>query len=286
MKITALAPWFGSKRNLAPEIVRELGPHKAYWEPFCGSMAALFAKPKCRLETVNDLHGDLINLARVVREPVAAKELYDRARFVFCADEELRLADSVVRNVPPGDADSVDRALQYLIVCWQGRNGECGLSQTERAKSLCIRWTNNGGAPGTRWHGAVRSIGAWHRRLETVTITKRCGFEMLEKIADEPDGAIYVDPPYIDKSDSYLHDFKPDDHKRLAELLGRFRRARVVVSYYSHPIVDGLYAGWTQRRIEVAKATAHSSARGENTKKAIEVLLINGPSYTTERQLF
>src|ERR1044072_5384193 len=38
MKISALAPWYGSKRTLAPEIVRQLGEHRAYWEPFCGSM--------------------------------------------------------------------------------------------------------------------------------------------------------------------------------------------------------------------------------------------------------
>ena len=39
-KNTALAPWFGSKRNLAPTIAEELGPHCCYFEPFCGSVAA------------------------------------------------------------------------------------------------------------------------------------------------------------------------------------------------------------------------------------------------------
>lgn len=37
MKIKALAPWFGAKRNLAPVIVGLLGEHRIYWEPFCGS---------------------------------------------------------------------------------------------------------------------------------------------------------------------------------------------------------------------------------------------------------
>lgn len=32
MKIKAIAPWFGGKRNLAPQIVRLLGRHRAYWE--------------------------------------------------------------------------------------------------------------------------------------------------------------------------------------------------------------------------------------------------------------
>jgi hypothetical protein len=44
MPIKALAPWFGGKRNLAPLIVAELGEHRCYWEPFCGSMAGL---PSC-----------------------------------------------------------------------------------------------------------------------------------------------------------------------------------------------------------------------------------------------
>ena len=42
-KIKAIAPWFGGKRSMAPMIADVLGDHRAYWEPFCGSMAVLFA---------------------------------------------------------------------------------------------------------------------------------------------------------------------------------------------------------------------------------------------------
>jgi hypothetical protein len=49
----------------------------------------------------------------------------------------------------------------------------------------------------------------------------------------------------------------------------------VVVSYYDHPELDRLYAGWSKRRIEVSKATAHQGRRGENAAKAMEVLLTN-----------
>jgi DNA adenine methylase len=78
MKITAIAPWFGSKRTLAPEIIRQLGPHSAYWEPFCGSMAVLLAKEPSAMETVCDLHGDLTNLAWVLQDEPSAIQLYDR----------------------------------------------------------------------------------------------------------------------------------------------------------------------------------------------------------------
>ena len=43
--IKAIVPSFGGKRTLAPQIVAELGEHRAYWEPFCGSMAVLIAIP-------------------------------------------------------------------------------------------------------------------------------------------------------------------------------------------------------------------------------------------------
>ncbi len=78
MKIKALAPWFGSKRKLAPSIVKLMGEHRVYWEPFCGSMAVLLAKPPCEMETVNDLHGDLINLAKVIQDKELGFQLYDK----------------------------------------------------------------------------------------------------------------------------------------------------------------------------------------------------------------
>lgn len=279
MQISAIAPWFGSKRIMAAEIVRQLGPHNAYWEPFCGSMAVLLSKPACRLETANELHGDLINLARVVRDDDLSIALYRRARLVLCSDEELRTADKEIRGRECPESPDVTRALAFLVTSWQGRNGECGLSHTGRAKSLCVRWTNNGGAPATRWHGAVRSIAAWHRRLCKVTILRRDGFEVLKKIADEADAAIYLDPPYLIKSDRYVHDFTDADHQRLADAVCRFRRARVVVSYYDHPRLAELYPGWTRLDCSRVKHLGNLSPLKPVGKRiAPEVLLINGPA--------
>lgn len=98
MPIKALAPWFGSKRTLAPRIVAELGKHRAYWEPFCGSMAVLLAKPESSHETVNDLHGDLVNLIRVVQCPTRGPALYRRLRRVVLHDA-IRYVNGVARKV-------------------------------------------------------------------------------------------------------------------------------------------------------------------------------------------
>jgi len=292
MKIKAIAPWFGGKRNLAPLIVAELGDHRAYWEPFCGSMAVLMAKPKCAMETVNDLHAGLVNFARVIRDPQRGPKLYRMLRRTLMTEEFFQDADWIVRNAECDrwyekllnaldwpEADSIEAAYNYFLVSWLGRSGAAG-TPASRKGTYCCRYTQNGGHAATRFNSAISSIPAWRRRLANVTILNREGLEIIERIDDADGTAIYCDPPYLVKGSSYLHDFDQPDHDRLASLLARFRKARVVVSYYDHPKLAELYSRWTRVEIEVSKAMSHAGNRGANQTKATEVLLINGPSYT------
>jgi DNA adenine methylase len=280
-KITAIAPWFGSKRQIAPHIVARLGPHAAYFEPFCGSMAVLLAKPPSRMETVNDLHGNLINMARCIRDPALGPKLYRSARRIIASDDELGYFDDRCRFETPPAPESIDfdRALAFFISSWMGRNGEVGLSKSERGRDLSVRWGAGGGDCSTRFHAAVSSIPVWRRRLRDVLILNRDGFEILEKINDKSDAAIYCDPPYLVKSDRYLHDFGEgfmgdDDHARLAGLLRRFKNARIIVSYYEHPRLAELYPGW--EKIDLTRNRNLASVSGSNgIKKAPEVLLVN-----------
>lgn len=283
MKITALAPWFGSKRNLAPAIVTELGPHRAYWEPFCGSMAVLLAKEPATMETVNDLHGDLINLARIVRDPVKGPMLYRRLRRVMMAKAMHTDAADVIRY-DITQPDDVSRAEAYFIASWMGRNGVAGSRSYNFG--YCTRYTKNGGHAATRFANAVESIPAWRRRLRRVNILNQDAFTLIERVEDADGVVMYIDSPYIVKGAKYVHDFEAEDHQRLAHALSRFRRTRVVVSYYEHPRLVEMYAGWTKRTFDVSKAMASQGKRDkENDIRALEVLLINGPSLVEPDQL-
>lgn len=275
MKITAIAPWFGGKRTLAPTIVKELGKHSAYWEPFCGSLAVLLGKPPSSHETVNDLNRDLINLARVIADPDTVGDFYLRLSQVFF-DEQRRaesLASLEILDLPP-----LERAFHYFIVNWFGRNGFSGTVGADKS-SFAVRWTPNGGHGGQRFASAVDSIPAWHDRLRRATILNRDAFELIEKIDDHPRVAIYCDPPYLVKNAKYIHDFSNSDHERLAKLLSRFKQARVVVSYYRDPMLDVLYPTWTHRDCTRSKGLHNAGKRGQEGTEAPEVLIINGPSY-------
>jgi DNA adenine methylase len=277
--IGSLAPWYGAKRTMAPEIVRALGPHHSYWEPFCGSMAVLLGKPPSRTEVVNDLHGDLVNLARVIQSPTLGPKLYRSLRRVLASEALFRDALlSVCADGPPPPDGRLDwhRAHQYFVASWQGMNGVAGTSAFNT--NFARRFSSLGGDGGARFVGAVRSIPAWRRRLERVQVLSSDGIGLCEKIEDREGTVIYADPPYLVKGAAYLHDFAADDHGRLAEVLNRFRRTRVVVSYYTHPRLADLYPAWHTRRIDVAKSLVNPGRRGRaGATKAPEVLLSNLP---------
>ncbi len=296
MAITALAPWFGSKRNLSGAILEELGEHRVYWEPMCGSMAVLLSKSPCVMETANDMHGDLVNLARVVACPARGPQLFERLSRTLMAEPLFAESAAVINSADTVDDVDPDRAFHYFVVAWLGRNGVAGTSSYNH--HFCVRYTANGGHAAKRWRSAIDSMPAWHDRLRNVTILRRDAFELLPRIEDKAGTAIYVDPPYFTKGSYYLHDFgmvskasqdgqkAKARHEQLAEELRRFKKARVVLSYYDHPLLDELYPSFGKRRIEVSKALAHQGRRGSNDTKAVEVLLTNGPSYVAaeERQ--
>lgn len=278
---------------MATTIIAELGDHRVYWEPFCGSLAVLFGKPACTMETVNDLHGDLINLARVLKDRNTAEDLYVRLAGVIFHEDLFHEAAERVRSRDKGEpapgVPDVARAEDYLFVSWFGRNGVAGTSGYN--SNFCVRYTANGGHAATRWRSVVGSIPEWHERLRFVTILNRDAFGLLDRIDDAPGTVIYCDPPYLLKGANYAHDFKSDDHDRLAAALRRFTLTRVVVSYYEHPRLAHLYPPdrWSRRTIEVTKALVNQGMRdGTGATKATEVLLANAPllGIAAERSLF
>lgn len=287
-RINRLVPWYGAQRHLAREIVRELGRHAAYWEPFCGSMAVLLTKRPALVETANDLHGDLVTLAMVLASE-RWMEFYQRVVRILPAEalyDACLLTILAERLNPPGRPEDVRgehvaRAAAYFVVGWLGYHRSAGLRPY--LAHMPIQWAPTNGSHVNKFRSAVERIPAWHRRLARVTILRRDAMELLERIPDRQGVAVYVDPPYLRATRSrggactYLHDMADEAHPHLAELLSRFRLARVVVSYAWHPDLAGFYPGWTVRFLR-----ARRNVRGNQN----DVLLLNGPSYAGQHTMF
>ena len=102
--MNAVIKYPGAKWSLAHWIIGHFPPHHSYLEPFFGSGAILFTKPRSNIETVNDLDSDIVNLfywireeperlARLIHWTPYAREVYDRAfEMQYAETEPLRRA--------------------------------------------------------------------------------------------------------------------------------------------------------------------------------------------------
>ncbi len=251
--------------------------------------------------------------------------LYRRVRRLWVHEDLHTEAKEVLAasgcDVPAeGEGGDLERAEAFFASMWMGMNGSGGTNLHNC--HICVRWTPGGGAGGRRYANAADEVRSWRKRMRSTTILRRCAVEILGRIEDESGVAIYVDSPYISKGFAYTHDdtarpasvddaewteavawgreFLADTdledrkltaervawHRCLAARNGRFKKARVVVSYYPHPLLDELYPAdrWTRVTQEVSKALAAQGQRSANDVKATELLLINGPSYTQKRE--
>lgn len=58
--------WRGGKTKLRPTIINCMPPHIAFIEVFCGSATVFFGKPPSKIEIINDISQDLVNLMKVI----------------------------------------------------------------------------------------------------------------------------------------------------------------------------------------------------------------------------
>lgn len=276
MKVKAVSPWYGSNRTLAANVGAALKGYKWVGIPLAGGMAELryVSAPSV---VVSDKHAHVINLATVVAcedlkdklkarldatpfHPLALKAAQERCRFW-----EAEVPRLLQEGRPLG---YLDWAYDYFLASWMGRNGRAG-TKGEFDSGLSVRWDGGGGDSATRLRNATHSLDEWCAIMRGCTFVCEDCFDMLDKVNDFDDCAVYLDPPFPETGDDYKHGFTLDDHKRLAAKLNTFTRCRVVVRYYDHPLVRKLYPkrAWTWNRF--VGRTANPNGVGD------ELLLVN-----------
>lgn len=115
MTIPRILHYPGSKWSMADWIISHMPEHQTYLEPFFGSGAVLFSKQRSRLETVNDIDGEIVNLFRVIRE--RPDELAHAIRWTPHSRQEYYESYELA-------ADALERARRLVVRLWQGRGGK------------------------------------------------------------------------------------------------------------------------------------------------------------------
>ncbi len=97
-----------------------LPPHDHFIEPFAGTAAVLFAKPKpsreSETECISDIDQNIVNFWRVVQRANSRRRLIEQVEMTPYSRAVYR---DCVASVREGGGDSVHRAWAFLVTCRQ-----------------------------------------------------------------------------------------------------------------------------------------------------------------------
>lgn len=251
----------GAKWRLAEWIIGQFPPHTTYLEPFFGSGAAFFNKPPSKVETINDLDGNVVNLFRIIREQpmelAAMVELTPWARDEYEASYEQT-------------GEPLEDARRFLVRCWQafgtvtgrktGWRCDCGA----RPMSLAGQWK--------KMPELIQSVA---ERLRDAQIENQPAVKLIERYNKE-EVLIYADPPYPLSTRSgkmYAHEMTDEDHARLLDALDN-HSGTVVLSGYACPLYDSRLKHWDRltRQAQAERGQAREEVLWLNPKAAQKTL--------------
>ena len=258
--------YYGGKTLMADRIAALLPAHDHYVEPFAGSLAVLLAKPRSRIETVNDLDEHLVAFWRVVRdrlddlERVAALTPHARAEF------------DVARKLD--DIDELERARRVWVLLSQSRMGTLRKSGWRFVAKPTVGMGVSGSLA-----AYVARLPSAAARLHGVSIENRPALDVIADYGCHRDVVLYVDPPYDPEARNSLgyriEMGERQQHEDLAAALHACK-ADVLLSGYDSPLYREMFGDW--HRIDIATRTgqgAGSTKEGDGSR--IETLWANYP---------
>lgn len=232
-----------------------------YVEPFAGSLAVLLAKRRARMETVNDLDGELMTFWRVLRdrpldlERVCALTPHSRA------EHQAAFASS---------DDDLEQARRVWVRISQGRTGT--LRRTGW-RYYVNPGGSNAGMP-QYIEGYVDRMASAAERLHRVSLECRPANDLISAYGQFDSVCLYLDPPYLGstRARNYRTEMtSADDHAQMLDL-ALAAKASVVISGYASDLYDTALVDWS--RIEIPTMTGQSAVE---SSARTEVLWINRP---------
>ncbi len=246
----AIVKYPGSKWRIAQWIISHFPEHHSYLEPFFGSGAVLFNKPRSNIETVNDLDGDVVNLFECIRNDPEklthelyftpyARAVYDRAYDVIPEDPIGRAVNFCIRlNMGHGFRTNGGK------VGW--KNDVQGRERAYAAKD---------------WRTLPERILQAAERLREVQIECRPAVDVIRRF-NSPRVLIYCDPPYVLRTrhgKQYRCEMDDQEHEQLLDAL-LAHEGPVLLSGYDNDLYADKLRGWRKEEI-VSRSQVGSEKR-------------------------
>jgi len=249
-----IVPWIGGKRRLAKFIIPLFPDHAAYVEPFCGAAALFFLKEPAKIEVLNDINGDIVNLYRVVQHHF--DEFVRQFRWALTSRQIFHW----LQATPQVTLTDIQRAARFFYL------------QKLAFGSKVVGQTFGVSAGGVKRLNAQRieeDLFDAHLRLSRCVIEHQSWEACITKY-DRAGTLFYLDPPYW-QTEGYGVEFEFEQYERMAAMMRQLKGA-AVISLNDHPDIRRVFADF---RIE-STTLRHTVGGGAGVDRG-EIVILNGP---------
>lgn len=241
---------------LASSIIPLIPDHITYCEPFFGGGAIFFAKPKSKVEIINDLNQFVVNFySQVKTNFTAVQRLIQSTPF-----SRRRWRDAYVMYQHPHLFSDLDKAWAFYVVCNQGYAGKIGAWGYGITSDSCEKKEKN----------KRESFDfSYHERLDQVQIECTDALKLIQA-RDKPTTFFYLDPPYFNSNCGHYEGYSERDFTDLLELCSKMEGKFLLSSYPSNVLTEfASKNGWYQKSFSQVVNVS------PNRKQKIEVLTAN-----------
>ncbi|MDH4122361.1 MAG: DNA adenine methylase [Deltaproteobacteria bacterium] len=247
-----IIPWIGGKRRLAKDILPLFPAHSCYVEPFCGAAALFFMKSPSKVEVINDINGDLVNLYRVVQHHL--EELARQFKWLLVSRQQF----DWYKQTPGEVHTDIQRAAKFLYL----QKMAFGAKVANRSFGTAVTTP-----PRLNLTSLEEDLSVAHLRLARVTI-EHLGWETCLDKYDRQDTLFFLDPPYW-KTEGYGVDFTIENYYSLAGRLESMR-GKGILTINNHPVMRKIF-----KTLKVEKVPIRYTVGGGKGVPAEELIVRN-----------
>ena len=235
----------GGKSKLREKIIQMLPEHTCYCEPFFGAGWVYFGKEPSKVEVINDMDSNLVNLFRVLKyHPTEIKRLLKY---------EVNARDTFEYYKGTEMETDIQKAIQFFY----------RINNSFASKGQCYGYAPSR-PPRQKLSMDFQDI--W-QRLKNTYIENLDFQEVIFKY-DRDYTIFFCDPPYLNVT-GYEVKFEKDDHIRLHSTLAAIE-GKFLLTINNHPFIRELYHNYN-----IVETDTIYSTNVTKNKKVKELIITN-----------
>jgi len=239
----------GGKSKLRKTIIEMIPDHECYIELFFGAGWVYFGKQPSKVEVINDIDKELINLFKMIK--YHAPEIERLLQYEFSGRDIFE----EYKNYSIEYLTEIHRAVRFLYL----------ISQSFASKMEAYGYaTTSKPKPQIFYKNILKDL---KERLRN-TYVENLTFEKIIKKYDREYSFFFADPPYF-QTEGYDNEFVEKEHLLLRDNLKNLK-GKFLLTINDHPRVREWYEGFNIKEVKVN----YSISREKKARKKYNELII------------